>query len=231
MGAWARKGASDRRTLTDDQAACLPSKARSPISQQPQAKLPPSAETSRAPCQTWLSSPNPGAPPQTRGISLLTSGLLSPPRTVQRAAIRTCEGDHLGTQVSVARTAAITRQALGLYSAFLKSVCLKMPPGDWSIRRLILSRRSTGHAGRTWSSWPTNRITVPTPSPTSRAMRRMPSPLDRRANAAFTFLAWLCSTVRRPSCFPDCYVGVMTNTRMCAALCERGWRSKAAAGA
>jgi hypothetical protein len=34
-------------------------------------------------------------------------------------------------------------------------------------------------------------------------MRRMPSPLDRKANASFTFLAWLCSTVRRPSCLPS----------------------------
>jgi hypothetical protein len=123
------KGGSFCCVLTDDQASCRLAKMHAPTGQRLPAKLVPSAETSRAPCQTWLSSPNRGARPHTHGISLLTSALLSPPRTVQHAAIRTCDGDHLGTQVSVARTAAITRQALGLYSAFLKSVCLKMPPG------------------------------------------------------------------------------------------------------
>jgi hypothetical protein len=63
--------------------------------------------------------------------------------------------------------------------------------------------KRTAHAGRSSLPSPTKRITVPTPSPTSRAMRRIPSPFERMANAAFTFLAWLCSTVRRPSCFPS----------------------------
>jgi hypothetical protein len=62
---------------------------------------------------------------------------------------------------------------------------------------------SPGHAGRASAPLPTTLITVPTPSPTSLAMRRMPNPLDRSANASFTFLAWLCSTVRRPSFFPS----------------------------
>jgi hypothetical protein len=41
-------------------------------------------------------------------------------------------------------------------------------------------------------------------------MRLMPSPLDLKANASFTFLAWLCSTVRRPSFVPAVEVGYLS---------------------
>ena len=61
----------------------------------------------------------------------------------------------------------------------------------------------TGHAGRASLPLPTNRITVPTPRPTSRAIRRMSMPRERNFNPAFTLAPWLCSTVRRPSCFPS----------------------------
>src|SRR4029077_5957330 len=107
----------------------------------------------------------------------------------------------------------------GLYRLFELTFLENTPRGIGRSEAHLAPTSTRVHEGWAAFSLPTSRITVPTPRPTSRAIRRMPMPRERSLSTAFTLAPWLCSTVRRPSCLPSARARarqVMTRSRIIA---------------